>query len=121
MRYLKENTPGIELKNNDMSIHQIPFDTPLWAIAYSINDDKNLARFSSKPTRGIIKQKSYNMHQFIPYKKNTTELRSSGEVHYESRMYADTYDEAVTLFNELVDIRIAKLQKLLNETYHDKI
>lgn len=41
--------------------------------------------------------------------------RKSGIVDFNSRMYADTYEEAVEMFNELIQQRIDNLYRMAEE------
>lgn len=101
----------------------VPVDTDVWAIAYTVDDESNRNRLRCEPTLGQIKKRSekYNAHDFVPYNKQRTGFRKSGHVDINARMYADTYEEAVELYNELVEARINKLQTMLNEAKSDML
>lgn len=102
------------------SVKQVPVGKPIWAAAYEINDDTKVTNLRCLPTHGEI-TKYGGRYFFVPYKKGTTEKRSSGEVLYWARLYADTYEEAVDLYNEMIDTRIEKLQKMIEEARADKL
>ena len=93
----------------------------LYGFAYEINDDTKDCRLSCRPVLGTIIERGINIYYFAPYKKGTQELRKSGRVLFESRMYADTYKEAVEMYNELVQKRIEKLKEMIQEAEKDKI
>lgn len=96
--------------------YRAPHNVPIWGLAYDINNETEHRNFSCKPVQGEIVN-----HMFYPYKKGTTERRLSGKVNYWARMYADTYDEAVELYNELVQERIDTLYKLICSAQLDMI
>ena len=96
-------------------IRKLPIESPLWAVAYDINDDTEYRRLSCAPIRGEITEKGY----FYPYKKETLNRRKTGRVGIQSRMYADTYEEAVELYNELVQKRIDNLCRLIKDAEKD--
>ena len=58
--------------------------------------------------------------KFAPFGVNGR-LRSSGHVSYDSRQYADTYGEAVELYNELVTKRRKALEQITDTVYDDYI
>ena len=93
-----------------------PKEKPLWAVAYSINDDTEHHRLMCKPQRGELIHDS-----FIPYKVGTKTLRSSGRVSKWARRYADTYEEAIELFNSLVQKRIDNLLEMAEDAKKDFI
>lgn len=106
-------------------IQNLPQNTPVWGFAYSIDDDTDRRRLSCLPILGEICEnlngRYLARYVFCPYKKGTTEKRASGSVDFESRMYADTYEEAVEMYNELVDKRIEKLHSMIQEAAEEKI
>lgn len=93
----------------------------LYGFAYEINDDTKDCRLSCRPVIGTSIHEGGKIYYFVPYKKGTQELRKSGRVLFESRMYADTYKEAVEMYNELVQKRIEKLKEMIQEAEKDKI
>ena len=99
---------------NDRRI--VPCNTPIWGLAYDINNETEYRNHICKPTMGEIE---YGC--FFPYKKGTTERRRSGAVSYLARQYADTYEEAVDLFNTLVTERIDTLYRLIDSAQKDMI
>lgn len=100
----------------------LPLNKPIWAVAYSVNDTTEHNDLLCKPTLGEIRQYgNYRSGSFFPYKKGTTEVRTTGGVNFQSRMYADTYEEAVELYNELVQKRIDNLFSMVIKAEADKI
>ena len=91
-----------------------PRNKSIWAVAYSINDDTEHHRLLCKPTNG-----EFDGYSFIPYKVGTKTKRKSGRVSKYAREYADTYDEAVDLFNSLVQKRIDNLLKMVEDAKKD--
>ena len=96
-------------------IRDLPIESPLWGVAYDINDDTEYRRLSCLPVCGEITEKGY----FHPYKKGTLDRKITGRVGFQSRMYADTYEEAVELYNELVQKRIDNLCRLIKDAEKD--
>lgn len=104
------------------NINDLPLNRPIWAVAYSVNDDTEHNRLICKPTLGEIRQHSdYYNGTFYPYKKGTYEIRKTGEVNFNSRMYADTYEGAVEMFNELVQKRVDNLLAMVIKAEEDRI
>lgn len=104
------------------NIHDLPLNRPIWAVAYSVDDNTERNRLICRPTLGEIHQWShYNSGTFYPYKKGTNEVRTTGGVNFNSRMYADTYDGAVEMFNELVQKRIDNLLAMVIKAEEDRI
>ena len=104
-------------------LKDLPVNTPIWGFAYSINDDTTCSRLKCLPVLGEIKpnERYENRSKFYPYKTNTTELNTSKSVYFQNRMYADTYEEAVEMYNELVKKRINKLTSELENAKNDII
>lgn len=88
----------------------------LWACAYEINNETLYPYLKQTPVEGMIAPGC----QFAVFGKGGT-LRKSGRVSYYSRQYADTYEEAVELYNELVTKRREKLEQLTDTVYDDYI
>lgn len=95
----------------------LPLNKPIYGFAYSVNDDTRDKRLNCLPVLGEITDGAY----FTPYKKGTNEKRISGKVQLNSRWYADTYEEAVEMYNELVQKRIDNLKLMIEEAENDKI
>jgi hypothetical protein len=93
-----------------------PRNKSIWAVAYSINDDTDHHRLMCKPTNGELVD-----YSFVPYKIGTKTKRASGRVSKYARKYADTYEEAVDLFNSLVQKRIDNLLEMAEDAKKDFI
>lgn len=98
----------------------------LWACAYAINDDSDRIRRIQLPVKGmIIKDKSTSMYERYQYKfaqmDSKGRLKKSGRVNYDARLYADTYEESIELFNKNVAERQHKLEQMLSDTKQDYI
>ena len=108
---------------------EVPSNKPIYGLAYDINDDTENKRLICKPVLGeVIKNegrsiscKLWSNYVFIPYKSGTTVKRKSGYVDFRSRIYADTYTEAVEMYNELVKQRIDNLHRLIDLAEQDYI
>jgi len=108
-------------------IETLPLNKPIYGFAYDINDDTENKRLMCLPVLGEIYKNSrknnhlYSQYCFSAYKKGTNNIRKSGAVDYNSRMYADTYEEAVEMFNRLVQKRINNLYRLIENAKSDMI
>lgn len=100
-----------------------PVGKPIWGLAYDINDDTERHDLKCEPVLGEIVNNGlrYNSLRFVPYKKGTKVKRGSGSVRRDSRMYADTYEEAVEMYNDLVQRRIDNLQRMIESAKSDMI
>lgn len=94
----------------------------LYGFAYGIYDETINSKLSFRPVLGKITHVgNYKIDFFVPYKKGTKEFIDSGKAFFNFRMYADTYEEAVEMYNELVQKRIDKLKEMIQEAENDKI
>ena len=116
------------LNTNHYNPPNLPKNKPLWAVAYDIDNDTGHVRLSCKPTLGEVVSSSeikasslWSNYIFVPYKKGTHTRCKSGFVSCGARMYADTYEEAVDIYNSLVQKRVDKLEKMKNEAVNDFI
>ena len=82
-----------------------------------------LYKYFSKPILGELRETNHSYPDwavFFPYKKNG-EICKSKSVNLNARYYADTYEEAVEMYNELVQQRIDRLHKAIHEAEGDFI
>lgn len=117
---------------NYKEIKNIKQGTKLWACAYQFDNNKITMGLISRPvygmTRGygwdyeeVIEENSYASF-FVPFKRNSeTEFAKSKAVQIDSRMYADTFEECVELFNSLVNEKVKWFLKRAEETKEDLI
>lgn len=95
---------------------------PLYAVAYHIDNETQHVKLRQLPVLGQIVPRnsrySTTQYQFAQFNKDGT-LSESRRVHYRNRCYADTYDEAVTLYNTLVQERIDDLQNMIADAQKD--
>ena len=84
----------------------VPLDKEVYCVGFRYGRTKPIV--NRKPTLGIVKDDSY-WRRFVPNKENeyTIELRQYASSYY----FADTYNEAVKKYNELVNVVYKK--------YHD--
>lgn len=106
-------------------INKLPLNKPVWGFAYDINDETEQRRLICSPVLGEISEDDiegkWGGRYFFPYKKGTKQKRKSGAVNFKSRYYADTYKEAVEMYNELVQQRINNLNRMAKEAEKHKI
>lgn len=104
-----------ENKEYDMGydIKDLPVNKPIWAVAYDINNDTAHVNLRCLPTLGeIVLSDPPENSRFKAYKKGSSEFKV-GWVGYNARWYADTFEEAVELYNGLVQKRIKRLKDML--------
>lgn len=84
----------------------VPLDKEVYCVGFRYGRTKPIV--NRKPTLGVVKNDSY-WRRFVPDKENeyTIELRQYASSYY----FADTYEEAVKKYNELVNVVYKK--------YHD--
>lgn len=92
--------------------------TPIWGCAYDIDNETLHVRLRKEPVKGIF-VKNRNL-QFAELKKDMTP-RTSGHVHLHARCYADTQEECIELYNQLVQRRINELQQMIASASADFI
>lgn len=93
----------------------------VWACGFDIDVDRHdnsITHSYSKPVDGMIQSmyKDTNTHantqwyvcRFVPFAKNGR-LRKSGAVSLYARRFAQTYNDCVEIYNQLIDEKIAKL------------
>lgn len=112
-KYVDPNN-GIERFEYDYQKGEVPINKPIWGFAYTIK---------SKPVLGELRETNHSYPDwavFFPYKKNDEICKSKG-VNLNAKYYADTYEEAVEMYNELVQQRIDRLHKAIYEAEGDFI
>lgn len=85
----------------------VPLDKEVYCVGFRYGRTKPIV--NRKPTLGIVKDDSY-WRRFVPNKENeyTIELRQYASSYY----FADTYEEAVKKYNELVNVVYKKYYNL---------
>lgn len=85
----------------------VPLDKEVYCVGFRYGRTKPIV--NRKPTLGIVKDDSY-WRRFVPNKENeyTIELRQYASSYY----FADTYEEAVKKYNELVNVVYKKYYDL---------
>jgi len=97
----------------------VPRDTELWCCAYETNSKKEDFALKCLPCRCKVTKISWRESCYKLNKKG--EIVNSSSVSIYSRVYADTYNEAVELYNELVQSRINWLNDLVVDVKEDFI
>ena len=126
MKYYRRkniNRDGIETFEYDYQKGEVPINKPIWGFAYTIKNDTAHHKYFSKPMLGELRETNHSYSDwavFFPYKKNGEIYKSKG-VNLNARYYADTYEEAVEMYNELVQQRIDRLHKAIREAEGDFI
>ncbi len=111
---------GIERFEYNYEEGEVPVNVPLWGFAYTIKNDTAHHKYFCKPVLGELRKFSHSHSEFYPYKKNGEICKSKG-VSLNARYYADTYKEAVEMYNELVNNRISRLYESIKEAEKDLI
>ena len=85
----------------------VPLDKEVYCVGFRYGRTKPIV--NRKPTLGVVKNDSY-WRRFVPNKENeyTIELRQYASSYY----FADTYEEAVKKYNELVNVVYKKYYNL---------
>lgn len=85
----------------------VPLGKEVYCVGFRYGRTKPIV--NRKPTLGIVKNDSY-WRRFVPDKENeyTIELRQYASSYY----FADTYEEAVKKYNELVNVVYKKYYNL---------
>ena len=85
----------------------VPLDKEVYCVGFRYGRTKPIV--NRKPTLGVVKNDSY-WRRFVPDKENeyTIELRQYASSYY----FADTYEEAVKKYNELVNVVYKKYYNL---------
>lgn len=97
---------------------QAPTNTPLWGFAYDTNMSKETMATRRTPILGMIKEHNHRYY-FYEFKINGKDLKLSSRVNTWSRHYADTKEEAIVAYNELVNYHIQKAEKLIEQYSKD--
>lgn len=94
--------------------------TVLYACAYKVNNENLSVNLMQQPIKGVlIHDPSKNQYEtqyiaFAPFDKRN-QPRKSGRVDYGARLYADTLEESIELFNEKVNERKRHLEALIQD------
>lgn len=97
----------------------------IWACAYSLDGTKEGKRLKCEPVYGIVKI-TYRSNNPIYRSGMFFRLKGNGEpyangVNISSRRYADTKEEAIELYNKLIDQSIGILEELVDDMRKEKI
>ena len=95
----------------------------LWAYAYSTNNTEKSMGLKMKPYKCVMREskRSYwSTEECVPLKQNGEQAKS-GIVSANSRDYADTYEEAVKGYNDLVYGQIDFLMRLAKRSSDELI
>lgn len=117
---------------NYSEINNIKTGTKLWACAYEFDNNKMTMNLISKPVYGMVRGYGWNYENtieedsyasfFAPFRSGSeTEFAKSKAVRILSRVYADTYEECIDLFNFLVNEKIKWFLERAEETKKDLI
>jgi len=112
----------------EINIKTLGHKSIAWACAYSEDNNYDYSHLKQLPIRGMILDKhkagmskpKYSNQVFVPLNKND-ELIKSKAVDIYSRHYANTYEECVEVYNELVQERIDRLNEIIKECETHKI
>lgn len=92
----------------------------IWACGFRLNNSKEGLLNSKKPVKGIVflDKTSYSPNycyaSFQEYKKNSKECRK-GSVDWSARLFADTEEECIELYNKSLNDEIEDLQSLIDK------
>ena len=97
-----------------------PKNKPIYACSYRYNPDTINRAVRCKPVKGILKTDACGYTDFIELRLDGG-LKKYGKVHASLRVYADTEEECIELYNDSVRRRISKLKELAEVAEHDYI
>ena len=97
-----------------------PKNKPIYACSYRYNPDTINRAVRCKPVKGILKTDACGYTDFIELRLDGG-LKKYGKVHASLRVYADTEEECIELYNDYVRRRISKLKELAEVAEHDYI
>jgi hypothetical protein len=90
-----------------------PRDVVLWACAYYTNNTEKGMALKKLPTQGkIINKNSTRWYDLFHEVNKKGEIKST-HVYANSRLYADTKEECIEIYNNLVDAQIEVLEGLI--------
>lgn len=94
-------------------IANIVGERDIWACAYTFNLS-NTYDYSMLPIFGRIRKQV-----FTPYKKDSDQLENFSDTSIFKLAYADTYEECVMLYNDLIQEKIAWFERRIEECKKD--
>ncbi len=103
-----------------LDYNSAPKNKPIYACSYRYNPDTINRAVRCKPVKGILKTDACGYTDFIELRLDGG-LKKYGKVHASLRVYADTKEECVELYNDSVKRRISKLKELAEVAEHDYI
>lgn len=98
---------------------QPPKNVPIWGCAYEATYSKEGMSLKKEPVLGMIVDEGWRTF-FYELKKNG-DIKKSSKVYSHSRIYADTLDECIELYNDTIDSHVRHLKILIEESELDKI
>lgn len=121
----------------ELSKSNLKVGDTVWACAYKLGSDVESMRYIQRPIKGVLttsKDKKNNdnfmalgetdtgyIQYFVPYKKNGVDLSWSKAVSIYSRKIATTEEEAISLYNKLIDDYVEYFTEKIEEIKKDKI
>lgn len=102
----------------------IPVNRPIYALSYNPYTPAHYDSAKCEPILGYITPYSEDPALqliFVPANDGPYTPKRRGVIPCTARSYADTHKEAVEMYNELVDRRIAMLNELLAAASRDRI
>lgn len=90
------------------AMRPIPKNTPLWATGFKVCPETGNYTLFQKPVLG-----EYDGNVFRPYKKYTRVPIGKGVSPY-ARIFADSYEEAVHVFNTLIQDYVRELEERID-------
>ena len=92
-----------------------------WAFAYSTTNTEKSMAIKAEPYFCEFVRPTRGYHRLELARISNGKTLTSGRVRPYSRMYADTYEEAVEAYNELVQEQIDMLNRLIESHEADKM
>lgn len=98
---------------------KVPKNVPIWGCAYETTYNEKGMFYKKEPVLGMIVEEGSKSY-FCELKKNGG-VKKSNKVSERSRLYADTLEESIEIYNECIDDQIRYLENLIKNHVEDKI
>lgn len=108
-------------------IRNAPVNKEIWACAYDEDNNYDYSHLRQEPVKGMIVYNSGGNRTGLRSNKifmkigRGGKLVKSSSISLLSRKYADTYEECVEVYNDIIDKRIELLKEYIEKSENDKI
>ena len=121
MKYYYGKSP-MGYQRSSYLLTELPLEKPIYGFMYHGRENDFCEVIKNfKPVRGMICAveakkvgidfSNASVIRFVPFKKGTNQFDFVKSKHFNTIMYADTYKEAVEMYNEMISKEITKLYR----------